>query len=240
MASRPKLGCRLEPPQQLLVTCIPLTLSCTVPSRRHRQAAGIDVVHARAGRQHRQIEEVSPVHRQLRHLSRIDVPAQLRRGDVDERCFPAHRHGLRHRRGLQLEVHDELLADQDFQPGPLQDREAGQLRDDPIHADAHRNSKHPTVIGERLELSPGRLVHRSNGDSGKYARRGIGDRAADCRFLGKPDAGQDQESPQQPTPTTLRVPSVFSSLQGLTARPGFDTSAGRMRTDDNRECMNDP
>ncbi len=32
IASRPKLGCRFEPPQQLFVTWMPSTFSCTVPS----------------------------------------------------------------------------------------------------------------------------------------------------------------------------------------------------------------
>src|SRR6266699_669046 len=32
IASRPKLGCRFEPPQQLFVTCRPSMFSCTVPS----------------------------------------------------------------------------------------------------------------------------------------------------------------------------------------------------------------
>ena len=67
MASRPKLGCRFAPPQQLFVTCMPSTLSWTVPSAGgHRHAARIGVVRAGARRQHRQVEEVPPVHRQLR------------------------------------------------------------------------------------------------------------------------------------------------------------------------------
>ena len=109
------------PPPRLLVTCMPsrfVWYSRTSPPLRSGSGdVGVGRRGPAARREQRQRHPVAAVHRQLLHLLRIDVAAEARGRDVEQRRFGGHRDRLLHRRRRHLQVDGRGLADQQLQPG---------------------------------------------------------------------------------------------------------------------------
>ncbi len=115
--------------------------------------------HAAARRQHRERHPVAPLHRQLLHLLRIDVAAELRRRDVDERRFAADRHRFGHAARRHLEVDDERLPDEQLDAGALRGGEPLQLRGNLVGADPRGNAVDAALVGcTAVTVTPGRTA----------------------------------------------------------------------------------
>ena len=148
------------------------------------------MIRPRARREHRQVEEVAAVDRQLRQLTRIDVAAQLGRAHVHERRFTGDGHRLGDRRRHHHEVERDLLADEHFDAHLLKRGEARQLGGDEIDADADGDAERAAVVGERLELRAGGFVHGTHGDAGQHSGGGVFHGSGDGGFLREADGGK--------------------------------------------------
>ena len=120
--------------------------------------------------QQREVDPVPPVHRQLRHLPRIDVAAERRRRRLDERRFGVHRQRLGNARGRHLQIGESGLAQQQVDYARL-GIEALKLGRDPERADAHGQSVRPAIVGHRFKCVAGRFVHGADGYTREHAPR---------------------------------------------------------------------
>ena len=191
LISGPELG------RDLLAVQIELELPglTVVPVRQG--CRGIGRGRAASRRQQRERHPVSPGHRQLLDLLRIDVAAQAGSSGVDERGFPRDRHGFRHAGQRHLQVDGDRLSHQQLEPGPRHRGKAGELRRDPVRADAHRDPKRAAHIGHRLERVPRRFVHDPHRDPGQHRARCVGDRPHQHRFLRRRCGGHRKDRAEQ-------------------------------------------
>ena len=176
---------------------------------RHLLAVDVDLVGSvRAGvfgdgvdpaarRQHRQVHPVTPVHRQIRHLPRVDVRAQLGADDVDERCFSSHRHRLLHGRRRHAEVHDELLADEDFESPLRHAGKTGQFRHHPAESRAGRETISTLCVGNGGKNVTGCFMDNGDGHPRQHPTGHIRDDAAHGGFLRVRECRQYDHHPDE-------------------------------------------
>ena len=151
-----------------------------VPRAAHRRVARC--VLPRSGREHRQINPVPAVERQVLHLARVDVGADRGAHRVDERRFAGDRHRFLHRGRRELQVQHRRLAHEQIDTA----RHGGksrQLRGDAMHARAHGQTESAGFIGHGHERIARRFVNRGNRHAGQHAARRVGNRAGHGRIL---------------------------------------------------------
>ena len=169
-----------------------------VPVRQRR--GGVGRGRAASRRQQRQRHPVAAGNRQLLHLLRIDVAAERRRRDVQQRRFSRHGHRLLHGRRRHLQVDRGGLADEQLHAGARHGGEAVQLRGDPVGADARGNADRCRCSSVTPSNGCRSLRDAAYGHAGQHGAGGIGHGARQHRFLrcggcGHREHGQDQASP---------------------------------------------
>ena len=164
----------------------------SVGQRRLRCNASGAGIRPTARRQERERNPVAPVHRQLLHLTRIDVAAEARRRGVEERRLPADRHRLCEAARRHLQVDDRRLPDEQLHACARHSGEAGEFGRDAVRADANRQPISAALIGDGIERITRGFVHRSNDDARKHGVGGIGHGAAQHRFLRRGERRKDE------------------------------------------------
>ena len=139
-----------------------------------------------AWRQKRERRPVAPLNRQFLHLTLIDVAADDRAGDVEQRRLSRHRDCFLNGGERHLEGHDSHLADEELQTASLDSSETRQLAGELIGSDADRKTIDAALVGDSDELVSSRLEHRRNRNARKDAARGVSDGSRQDRFLRVP------------------------------------------------------
>ena len=117
----------------LLTVEVELELPALTVVAVRQRSRGVRGRRAAAGSEQRQRHPVAAVDRQLLHLLRIDVAADARVLEVDERRLARYRDRLGDRRGRHPQVNRRGLADQQLHAAPGRGGEPGQL---PLASDA--------------------------------------------------------------------------------------------------------
>ena len=82
-----------------------------------------------------------------------------------------------------MEIHGDLLADEQLQSPPGDGGKARQFGCDFVDAHAQRYPERTGAVGHGFEAVARCLIDRANHDPGQHAARGVGNGAADDCFL---------------------------------------------------------
>ena len=130
----------------ICVTCWPSRLSWKFPVAPLVSTGVAPTSFERAPRrEQRQRHPVSSEHRQLRHLPRVDVAAETRLRDIEQRCLAGDRDRLLHGGRRQLQIDHDLLSDQHLQAAAGDGGKAGQLHRQSVDAGTQRDPESATL-----------------------------------------------------------------------------------------------